>query len=232
MILDLRTRVENYLKGKLAASMLTERMLSILHVFKMFGYCPYYAGQEGSIRERIFHSVGKNISSELTDTDLSNQELSRLAAYYMAYTDYEIKGVPQEVLNATKGGVSVFISHSGVDKDFARKLSNDLLNEGLSVWLDEWELRFGDSLWDKIDQGIVNADFVLLLMSPESIDSRWVRKEMNAALSVEMEMKHRFVIPILYRNCDIPVFIKEKYYCNLSNSYEENIEKLVKSISQ
>lgn len=49
----------------------------------------------------------------------------------------------------------VFISHAGEDKqDVARPLSEALTAAGLRVWLDEDELRLGDSLRGKIDQGL------------------------------------------------------------------------------
>jgi hypothetical protein len=53
-----------------------------------------------------------------------------------------------------KIGPSVFMSHSHADKPFVRRLSVDLGALGAHVWLDEAEIKVGDSLFDKIERAI------------------------------------------------------------------------------
>ena len=50
--------------------------------------------------------------------------------------------------------MKIFLSHSSKDKEFVRKLADDLKTYGLSVWFDEWEIKVGDSITNKISQGI------------------------------------------------------------------------------
>lgn len=58
----------------------------------------------------------------------------------------------------------VFISHASEDKEaVVRPLANALKEKGLNVWYDEFELKIGDSLRRKIDQGLAKVDLVLLL---------------------------------------------------------------------
>ncbi len=55
---------------------------------------------------------------------------------------------------------SIFISHSWSDKSSARKLAADLRKVGVYVWLDEAEIKLGDSLIQKIRAGIDTVDYV------------------------------------------------------------------------
>ena len=78
----------------------------------------------------------------------------------------------------------VLISHASADKDrfvrpFARKLRT---KHGVDAWLDEWEIRPGDSLVQRIfPDAIGEADALIVVVSDASVDSPWVREELDAA---------------------------------------------------
>ena len=55
---------------------------------------------------------------------------------------------------------SIFLSHSHADKDFARRLAMDLKRAGVRIWLDEAELKIGDSLIEKIREGIDQMEYL------------------------------------------------------------------------
>ena len=59
----------------------------------------------------------------------------------------------------------VFLSHNSEDKSFVRKLATDLRRYGVKVWLDEAELKVGDSLVDKISSGISDMQFLAVILS-------------------------------------------------------------------
>lgn len=77
-------------------------------------------------------------------------------------------------------GKSVFISHSWSDKPLARKLAETLRDLEISVWLDEAEIKLGDSLIEKIRLGIDSVDFVIALISKNSVSSEWVKKNLTS----------------------------------------------------
>jgi serine/threonine protein kinase len=78
--------------------------------------------------------------------------------------------------------ISLFVSHSHLDKDrFVRQFAQALKIRGFKVWLDEWSLRTGDPFWDKIGQAIQTSDFVLLILSGNSLKSRGVLEELRTA---------------------------------------------------
>ena len=70
---------------------------------------------------------------------------------------------------------SVFLSHSSRDRFFARKLAEKFQALGISVWIDQAELKIGDSLIEKISSAIDKTDFVAAILSPNSIRSGWVQ---------------------------------------------------------
>jgi len=78
----------------------------------------------------------------------------------------------------------VFISHASEDKDeIVRPLANALINEGLNVWYDEFTLRIGDSLRQKIDQGLANSRVGLVVLSSDFISKGWTNYELDGIVT-------------------------------------------------
>lgn len=87
---------------------------------------------------------------------------------------------------AQSGGQThdVFISHASEDKDdFVRALAGALIAEGLNVWYDEMTLRIGDSLRQKIDQGLANSRVGLVVLSPAFIKKGWTNYELDGIVT-------------------------------------------------
>lgn len=117
---------------------------------------------------------------------------------------------------------SVFLSHSHVDKPFARKLGADLRKSGHAVWIDEAEIDIGDSLIEKIREGIDQVDYVAAIISANSVESKWVTRELDIASNREIEEDRVIVLPILIEDVDMPGFLKGKLYGNFTDSKEYN----------
>ena len=78
----------------------------------------------------------------------------------------------------------VFISHASEDKDgIVRPLSNALVSEGLDVWYDEFELRIGDSLRQKIDRGLARSRVGLVVLSRSFIGKGWTNYELDGIVT-------------------------------------------------
>jgi hypothetical protein len=92
---------------------------------------------------------------------------------------------------------SIFISHATQDDDFVKQLRLELEHLGLTVWVDSRNLRGGKRLAPEIKQAIENARQVLIVLSPNTINSPWVRKEIALAVERELEEKTKLVIPLL-----------------------------------
>lgn len=78
----------------------------------------------------------------------------------------------------------VFISHASEDKEeIVRPLADALMAEGLDVWYDEFTLRIGDSLRQKIDQGLANSRVGLVVLSTAFISKGWTNYELDGIVS-------------------------------------------------
>ncbi|MCA9889735.1 MAG: toll/interleukin-1 receptor domain-containing protein [Anaerolineae bacterium] len=88
----------------------------------------------------------------------------------------------------------IFISYSSEDADFARYLQVLLTAQGFGVWLDQRRLEPGVDWWDEIEQGVTTSSAFIVIMSPESHDSKWVRREILLA-----EQHDKPIFPVLYR---------------------------------
>ncbi|TGV29649.1 toll/interleukin-1 receptor domain-containing protein, partial [Mesorhizobium sp. M00.F.Ca.ET.186.01.1.1] len=74
-------------------------------------------------------------------------------------------------------GKKLFISHSSKDKLFARLLATDLADSGHSPWLDEWQIKVGESIPASISLALQKSDYVLVILSNNSVESQWVQQE-------------------------------------------------------
>lgn len=127
---------------------------------------------------------------------------------------------------------SVFLCHSHKDKPFTRKLAADLRHAGHIVWIDEAEILVGDSLVEKIREGIDGVDFVAAILSFTSIDSEWVKKELDLASNREIDEKRVVVLPILLDDVKLPGFLKGKCYADFKeeSQYLNSLSALLKRL--
>lgn len=107
---------------------------------------------------------------------------------------------------------TVFLSHTHADKPFARKLAASLRASGHGVWIDEAEINIGDSLIEKIREGLDEVDYVAAILSSASIESPWVTRELDIASNREIEEGRVVLLPILVEQVTLPGFLKGKFY--------------------
>ncbi len=99
---------------------------------------------------------------------------------------------------------SCFISHASEDLSFARKLRDDLHRNGLRAWLAADELQVGDRLRGSIERSIWQHDYVLLVVSANSIKSSWVAHEVEIVVRKERETNMSSLLPIrLDETCEL-----------------------------
>lgn len=92
----------------------------------------------------------------------------------------------------------VFISHATKDDDFVKSLREALENYNIPVWVDSRNLRGGDKLEPEIETAIENAKHTIVVLSPNTVNSPWVRKEIKKSLEIEKGHPDDYrTIPIL-----------------------------------
>jgi hypothetical protein len=91
---------------------------------------------------------------------------------------------------------SCFISYSTRDQDFAERLHSRLRDKGLRVWFAPEDIQGGAKIHEQIDEAIRVHDKLLLVLSPASMASEWVRTEIRKARKAEIKEGRRKLFPI------------------------------------
>lgn len=113
--------------------------------------------------------------------------------------DDMIAAMPAGDATPTKAKWDVFISHATEDKDaVVRPLANALQTLGVHVWYDEFELRIGDSLRRKIDSGLANSRFGVVVLSEAFFAKNWPQYELDGLVTREIE-GGRIILPLWHR---------------------------------
>jgi hypothetical protein len=121
----------------------------------------------------------------------------------------------------------VFLSYSSQDRLFVERLAADLVSYGLKVWWDQWEMQVGDSLVVRIQEGIQSSSWLVVVLSPNSAESSWVKRELASAIADEIASDQVRVLPALLHDCSLPPFIRDKLYADFRESYELGLEALL-----
>ena len=95
----------------------------------------------------------------------------------------------------------VFLSHSSLDKPEIEEIIPLLNGMDLPVWFDKYSIALGDSITDKVQEGIQQSSIVLFWITEHFLDSRWCKFEMRAFIKKPIEEDVR-VISVLDRDYD------------------------------
>jgi hypothetical protein len=85
----------------------------------------------------------------------------------------------------------IFISHSSADNACVERLYENLIDDRYWVWMDKKNLRGGEKWEPQIDENLRKANIFLVLFSPASLASDWVRHEGSMALALD-----QLIIPV------------------------------------
>ncbi len=120
----------------------------------------------------------------------------------------------------------IFISYSRKDIDFVRKLAADLEKANYDVWWDITDLRGGDEWVTRIEAAIEASQTVIVVLSPNSLQSEWVRKEYTQAIGL-----HKRIIPIMFAPSPVPFALNTINYVNfVSGEYQDNFASLLSAL--
>ncbi len=126
---------------------------------------------------------------------------------------------------------SVFLSYSWADKPLARELAAGLDARGYRVWIDEGELRVGDSLVQSISDALDRVDFVVALVSQASVSSDWCRKEISLAMTGEVKRQGITVMPLRVGEVEMPPTLKDKVHLAINpDDVPDALEQLHRDI--
>lgn len=127
----------------------------------------------------------------------------------------------------------VFVSHASEDKErFVNRFAVLLRENGVDAWLDKWEMLPGDSLVDKIfEEGLKDAQAVVLVLSRFSVEKPWVREELNAAIVKRINSGSK-LIPVVIDECEVPEALKSTLWQRIEDldSYPDSLDRILAAI--
>jgi len=121
---------------------------------------------------------------------------------------------------------TLFISYSRKDSEFAHRLAGDLRTARYSVWVDVGGLRGGQEWVREIDKAIRTCDAFVLVISPDSMTSKWVSKETLLAISLK-----KLIVPIMWRETERPVHLVDIQYVDFQGAYDDAMQELYEALS-
>jgi hypothetical protein len=121
----------------------------------------------------------------------------------------------------------IFISYSRRDQEFVTRLASDLNTQVANVWFDQSTIQLGQKWHDEIMDGIRECKAFILVLSPDSMESKYVQEEVTKALELG-----KTIFPVIYRPAkwtgQFEALVKEVQTLDLrSGSYTDSFHKLV-----
>ena len=117
----------------------------------------------------------------------------------------------------------IFLSHASEDKvAVAEPLFNACQALGISVFYDAADIKWGDSVVEKINNGLGEAKIIVPVMSEVFLQKKWPTKELNIALARFMKEKSR-ILPIVHglENVDDYPLLSDLHYKKWSDNADE-----------
>ena len=129
----------------------------------------------------------------------------------------------------------IFICHVHEDKEvFVNSLANALKDKGLNVWYDDFELTIGDSLPEKIDQGLARSMYGVVFLSENFFNKKkWAQDELNALVGREHAEGRKIILPVWHNidEDDVRKFsptLAVKYAVNTSSGLDYVVSEILR----
>src|SRR5262245_55445967 len=124
----------------------------------------------------------------------------------------------------------IFLSYAHEDRATAERLANALTSIGEDVWWDQWQILAGDSLVRKIfEEGLSNASAFVILLSSNSVQSKWVREELDVATVRRIEGVTR-IIPALVDDVEVPTFLRATRRVDLRSDFDKGVRDIANAV--
>ncbi|KPQ43778.1 MAG: TIR domain protein [Candidatus Methanoperedens nitroreducens] len=125
----------------------------------------------------------------------------------------------------------IFLIYSFADRFVAQTIESRLHAGGVDFIRAQYEdVAAGDSIAVAVRQAIATSDYILVLLSPSSVESKWVQYELSAAYALELESRGIGILPVIIEDCQIPSLLAERRWIDLSSDFDANLDRLVQQI--
>jgi hypothetical protein len=155
------------------------------------------------------------------------------------------QGVPEaSLLSAIRSSVSsllvsiqkreptVFLSYSRRDSDAVRPFADGLAAAGVRVWRDDKKLEAGTDWMEMVERELSEADFFVFFISPYSVASEWVARELQIALHRQVSGEGGAVIlPVMLEKADVPPLLRQSVWIDVRDgNIDKGVGQLVDTI--
>ncbi|MBW4522415.1 MAG: TIR domain-containing protein [Scytolyngbya sp. HA4215-MV1] len=150
-------------------------------------------------------------------------------------TDLHCEFITESIKNGQNLMTQVFLSYAEEEIDVMEKVRRSLRREGFTVWTNKTDIQTGVAFQEAINRGIEEADNIVYLLSPASLQSLYCRQEIEYALSL-----HKRIIPLLVKTTDleqVPSALRDLQYIDLTDNvmevdYQQDESQLIRILRQ
>jgi tetratricopeptide (TPR) repeat protein len=131
---------------------------------------------------------------------------------------------------------SVFLSHSGKDKDFVRELYRRLTRDGVSCFFDIASIGWGENWVRALERALDECQYVVFVLSPDFCNSEWVEVERTSNIADDPGGRKRKVRPLMLHPCShletFPRFLRQTQTIDVSTTalFEQNYPRICREL--
>jgi hypothetical protein len=126
----------------------------------------------------------------------------------------------------------VFISHRGADASEAQRLAAELRRRGHDVWLDSWMIDIGDSIVERMNEGLSSSSYLVMCYSSNGTLTPWMSREWMSALARQLSGEKISLLPVLLAGGGKPpAILWDIKFANLAADWQQGVDALCASIT-
>ena len=125
---------------------------------------------------------------------------------------------------------SVFICHRGADQDAAERLARDLQNRNYVVWLDIWKINIGDSIVERVNDGLSGSSHLVLCYSDTGSMGPWMSREWMSTLARQLKGVQVRLLPVRLTGGSPPAILADLKYADLVADWSTGVDALCDAI--
>lgn len=125
---------------------------------------------------------------------------------------------------------SVFVSHRVADIELAERLADEIRSEGHEVWLDKWEINLGDSIVEKMDNGLEAFQFLILCYSSAGVNTPWISREWMSILARQLQQENVKILPVRLSGGSAPAILADLKYADLTIDWNLGIYQILSAL--
>lgn len=127
---------------------------------------------------------------------------------------------------------SIFVSHRNSDVEEAEYIASRLRERGHDVWLDAWTIDIGDSIVERMNEGLSGSTFLVLCFSSEGSLSPWMSREWFSSLARQLNGENVKLIPVLLKGGEVPAILADIKYADAAKGLDSAVSAVIQAIEQ